>query len=275
MRVAPLLLTSLLVAGCAKEAPVPAPPATPQQVSVTANDFGYVMPTEPVHAGLTTFTLVNQGQEVHHITLLHLTDGKTMDDFMAAMQAPGPLPAWAVAMGGPNAALPGGEANATLVLEPGHYVVACFIPSPDGVLHAAKGMMMGMEVQPASGPVAALPAGDLTVTLLDYSFTFSQPPAAGTTTFTVSNAGKEVHEVVLVQLAPGATAAQVGAWFDGGEQGPPPGTPVGGVSGLNPGQVENFTATLAPGSYGLLCFAPAPDGKPHYVHGMAVDFTVS
>ncbi len=277
MRPTPLLVAILFSAACARE-PGPADAAVdvpPQQVTITATDFGFQLPDTPVHAGLTTLALVNQGSEIHHASLVHLKDGKTMNDFMAALQAGGPLPAWAVAVGGPNAAPPAGEANATLMLEPGSYVVACFIPSPDGVPHIAKGMITGMEVQPATGPVGALPAGDIQLTLLDYSFAFSQPPTAGTHTFTVTNEGKEVHEVVLVQLAPGMTAEQVGAWIEGGEQGPPPGLPVGGLSGMSPGQVNNFTATLEPGTYGLLCFVPGPDGAPHFAHGMAVTFTVS
>jgi len=273
-----LLFTSaLLLAACARE-PVPRASdaaAVPQEVAITATDFGFELPATPVHAGLTTITLVNQGSEVHHASLIRLDDGKTMTDLMAALQAAGPLPSWAVAVGGPNAAPPAGEANATLVLEPGSYAVACFIPSPDGVPHIAKGMITGMEVQPATGPVAALPAGDIQVTLLEYSFAFSQPPTAGAHTFTVTNQGKEVHEVVLVQLSPGMTAKEVGAWFEGGEQGPPPGVPIGGLAGMSPGQVVNFTATLEPGTYGLLCFVPGPDGAPHFVHGMTVTFTVS
>lgn len=276
MRIVPLLLLGTLVSACAKEGPPVADAVSePQQVTVTATDYGYQLPSAPIKAGLTTFTLVNGGKEIHHLTLIRLADGKTMSDFMTAIQTPGPVPAWAVAMGGPNGAPPGGEANATLVLESGTYVVACFIPSPDGVPHFAKGMIMGMEVQPGDGATAALPAGDIEVGLMEYGFVLSQTPTAGTRSFTVTNQGKEPHEVVLVRLAPGMKAEQVGAWIEAGEQGPPPGVPVGGLSGMSPGQVENFTATLESGTYGLICFIPGPDGAPHFAHGMVATFTVS
>lgn len=274
MRIAPMLAIALAAAACAKE-PAQDVAAAPQSVVITATDYGFELPSAPVQAGLTALTLVNNGQEIHHITLFQLADGKTVDDFMSAIANPGPPPAWAVAMGGPNGAPPGGQANATLVLEQGSYVLVCFIPSPDGVPHLAKGMVMGLEVEPAAGPVAALPAGDIQVALMDYSFALSRTPAAGPNTFTISNQGQEGHELVLVRLTPGATLEEVVAWIEGGEQGPPPGIPVGGVSGMNPGQVQNFTATLEPGSYGLLCFIPAPDGAPHFAHGMAATFTVS
>jgi hypothetical protein len=269
-------LTALVAVACAKEAPPADPPAAaPQEVTITATDYGYVLPTEPIHAGLTTITLVNQGKEVHHATLFHLKEGKTVDDYLAALQVKGPPPSWAVAVGGPNAAPAGGDANATLILESGAYALVCFIPSPDGVPHMAKGMVLGMQVEPSTGPVAALPTGDIKITLSDYSFAFSQAPTAGTHTFTVSNEGKEAHEVVLVSLPPEGTAERLGAWFEGPMDGPPPGAPVGGLAAMNTGQVENFTVNLPPGRYGLICFITAPDGAPHFVHGMAVTFTVS
>lgn len=276
MRVAPLAALGILAAACARDSAPPADStAPPQEVTITASDFAFQLPAAPIHSGLTTIRLVNQGQEIHHVTLIHLTGGKTMADFMAALANPGPPPEWMVAMGGPNGAPPGGEANATLILEPGSYVLACFIPSPDGVPHMAKGMSLGLEVQPADAPAAAVPAGDIGLTLMEYSFALSQTPTAGTHTFTVTNQGKEAHEVVLVQLAPGVTMDQAVAWFEGGEQGPPPVAPVGGLSGMNPGQVQNFTADLAPGTYGLICFVPGPDGAPHFAHGMAATFTIS
>lgn len=275
MRLIRLLPTALIALACAKDAPPVDTSAAPQQVTITATDFAYSLPSTTIQAGLTTITLVNQGTEVHHATLFHLKDGKTVDDYLTALQSKGPPPSWAVAVGGPNAAPPGGEANATLVLESGAYALLCFIPSPDGVPHMAKGMVLGMKVEPSTGPVAALPTGDIKITLSDYSFAFSQAPTAGTHTFTVSNEGKEPHEVVLVSLPPEGTAEQLGAWFEGPMDGPPPGIPVGGLTGMGPGQVQNFTVNLPPGRYGVLCFIPAPDGAPHFVHGMAATFTVS
>ena len=32
---------------------------------------------------------------------------------------------------------------------------------------------------------------------------------------------------------------------------------------------------LSPGTYGFVCFVPAPDGRPHAEHGMFGEFTVS
>jgi len=278
MRVAPLLLLGLSAVACAKEpAPVTSTPAAAQQVTVTATDFVFQLPTTPVKSGLTQLTLDNAGKELHQAQLFRLTDGKTMADFGAALQAQGPMPTWAVPTGGPNAALPGGTSNATLVLEPGTYAIVCFIPSADGMPHVAKGMVAGLEVQPSDQPAAALPAGDIQMALADYSFTMTPAPTAGTHTFTVTNQAAQPHEAVLVRLEPGATMDPWTDWVKGGMKGAlPPGTPFGGLTALAPGEVQNFSVDLAPGTYGLICFAPdATDGQPHLLHGMVMQFTVS
>jgi uncharacterized cupredoxin-like copper-binding protein len=45
---------------------------------------------------------------------------------------------------------------------------------------------------------------------------------------------------------------------------------------MAPGEQEFFSADFTPGRYVLICFVPdARDGKPHFVHGMAQELTVS
>jgi hypothetical protein len=51
---------------------------------------------------------------------------------------------------------------------------------------------------------------------------------------------------------------------------------LGGVSGLDVGASQYFTADFAPGNYALICFLPdAKDGKPHFAHGMIQQITVN
>ena len=280
MRHAPLLLATMVTLACASDKAASRggaeASAEPQQLTITATDFGYQLPSAPIHAGLTTITLVNTGKELHQIQLARLTEGKTAAEFGEALKAGGPLPAWALIQGGPNGALPGGQSDATLALDAGQYVLYCRIPSPDGTAHVAKGMILGMEVLPDSAPAAALSSGDIQMALNDYSFTMSQPITAGKHQFSVTNQAAQPHEVVVVRLAPGATMEPWGAWLTGGMQGPPPGAPFAGITDIAPGAVQNFTAEFTPGTYGLICFVPdAADGKPHLLHGMSVTFTVS
>ncbi len=260
------------VAGCKADAPSGAPTI----VTVTANDFSFDAPGK-VPAGAVTMRLVNNGKELHHAQMIRIEDGKTMDDIAKALKNPGPPPSWVKFVGGPNAVAPGKETQTTSVLSPGLYAYLCFIPSPDRVIHASKGMVLPFEVTPAPAATAAdLPAPDATIKLVDYDFQISQPLTSGKRTILVENAGPQPHELALLKLAPGKSVADFVAWDAGGMKGPPPAEPIGGVVALDKGVSATFTADLTPGEYGLLCFVPdTKDGKPHLAHGMIKTITVS
>ena len=244
----------------------------PAVVTVTAHDYAYDAP-DTIKAGVTTVRLVNRGTELHHIQIIRLDAGKTAQDLFGAMKGEGPLPAWAHAVGGPNASVPGGEANATLSLVPGNYVLLCLIPSPGGPPHVMKGMSKSIVVVPAPSRAAA-PTPDVTATLSDYAFGFSRPLTAGHRVIRVTNAAQQAHEFVIAKLEPGKTPQDVLAWIDK-PQGPPPGIPLGGVVGLDRGQSNTIELDLTPGEYALICFFPdAKDGKPHFMHGMMQQITV-
>jgi len=257
--------------GRAEAAPVAAPPRV---ITVVARDFAFQGPDE-VPAGMVTVQLQNRGTNLHHMAIMKLDEGKTLQDLFAAFQAGGAPPAWAHDMGGPNAPDPGSDANATLMLEPGSYALLCFVDIPDHVPHLMKGMAKLLRVTPALVPAAARAiTGDVTVTLNDYSFTPSAPITRGVHTIRVANAAAQSHEVELVKLAPGKTVQDLVAWV-ANPQGPPPGNALGGIAGMGHGVVQSFTYDFTPGEYGLICFLPGPDGKPHFVHGMMRQFTVS
>jgi len=276
------LIAAGLAAGtaCAR----PAPPADgPSVVIITATDYAFNAP-DTIPAGRTTFRLVNQGKELHHASLVRLGDGKTIADFGAALQAAmknhGPPPAWASFAGGPNAVTPGDTASATQLLEPGSYVLVCWIPTIDGTPHIMKGMMRAIVVigaATARPAEPAEPAPDVVVTLNDYDFQFARPLTAGRRTIRVENAGPQAHEIVITALPSGKTLQDFVAWEKGGEKGPlPTGRWLGGVATLDAGAHAQFTATFQPGNYLLLCFWPdAKDGQPHLVHGMAKQITVT
>jgi len=247
--------------------------AAPNVVVVKTHDYGFDAP-DSVRAGLTTLRLVtNPGQEIHQVGLIRIDSGKTPADLFNAMKTPGPLPAWAKEIAGVNPPAPGQTADATLTLEPGNYLLVCFVPSPDGVPHIAKGMSRPMTVTGAQVAAATLP-GDVEIDLSDYAFRLSTPLTAGSHVIRVVNDAQQTHEVQVVRLAPGKTPADVAAWVEK-MQGPPPGEPLSGVAGLGVGETASFPLTLTPGNYALLCFIPdAKDGKPHVAHGMMQEFKV-
>lgn len=254
-----------------------AAPAAPPAVLFTAKDFAFEGP-DSVASGLTTFVLNNGGTTYHHVQLFRLGEGKTVEDLHAAFMAmkPGdPFPSWAAFAGGVNASDPGAQARATLMLEPGEYAVVCIVDTPDHVPHVMKGMMKPLTVTPSNAPALPAPQADLTLTLVDYAFSFSMPPTAGHHVIEVRNGGPQPHEVLFVQLHPGMTMDDFMKWGQTYE-GDAPGHALGGVPAVMPGQVEYVTLDLAPGDYLAVCFVPdAKDGMPHLAHGMALPFTIS
>jgi hypothetical protein len=208
------------------------------------------------------------------LQILRLEGGKTVDDLRAALANPGPPPAWVKVVGGPNAPAPGLESNATLMMEPGNYALICFVDI-GGPPHFMKGMVRALRVAPSNNPAASTPNVDVTATLFDYGFKLSSPIQAGTRTIRVLNEGAQPHEIELVQLPPGVSVDDLLKWL-GKMEGPPPVKPLGGISGLDVGGSQYFTADFAPGNYALICFLPdAKDGKPHFAHGMIQQITVN
>jgi hypothetical protein len=252
------------------------PSAKPAAVTVTASDYAFQAP-DSMAAGAVTVQLVNHGKELHQAQLIRLEQGKTLADVAQVLKSGGAIPSWIKFVGGPNGIAPGQETQATAVLPPGHYAYICLIPSPDGVIHAAKGMARPFTVTEASSTAASqMPTADVTIKLVDYDFQPSQPLKAGRQRIMVENAGPQPHEVVLLKLAPGKTTEDFGMWAERGMKGPPPAQPLGGVTLLDKGARGSFTADLTPGDYGFICFYPdQKDGKPHLAHGMMKNFKVS
>jgi uncharacterized cupredoxin-like copper-binding protein len=186
------------------------------------------------------------------------------------------MPKWAVDVGGPNNVGPGATASGTMTLEPGTYMLVCWVPSPDGTLHVMKGMVKPLTVTTRGATKPAEPAADVTMTLDDYSFEVTAPITAGRHTVRIVNRAVQSHEAVIVRLLPSKTTAQAITWLNEGQVGPAPAHLLGGASGLAQGRHMFITADFPPGRYAVLCFIPdAKDGKPHSVHGMVKEFTVS
>jgi len=247
-------------------------PATHTAV-IHAKDMSFDAP-DSISAGMTHIHLVNDGPNLHHVQLVRLDSGKTAADLGAAMSKPGPAPAWAQFVGGPNTPNPGSSSDAIIDLKEGNYVILCMVDIPDHVPHFAKGMVRPIKVTAATGAPAPTPVADATVTLNDYAFTLSGALAAGTHTIAITNKGPQPHEMFLARYAPGKTMKDLVSWVDK-PQGPPPGDAVGGVSAIANGSTNYITVNLTPGNYVLLCFIPdAKDGKIHVQHGMSKEFTV-
>jgi len=245
--------------------------AGPNVVNVVATEYKFEMP-DGIPAGPTLFHLVDNGNELHHMTLVKLEQGKTLADFAAL--PPGPMPSWAVFVGGPNTPVPhGGQVDVTVDLSPGNYAAICLIPGPDGKPHVMNGMAKAFTVT-SSSEARAMPASDLTLTLTDFQFSFSKPVTTGKHSVRVVNNGPQLHEAEIFKLQPGKKGEDVLKWMEGGLQGPPPGMPVAGIAPEEKDRENILQIDLSSGDYAILCFMPDANGKLHAMLGMIYDFQV-
>ena len=86
----PLILSLLL----ASTTPVSTVHHPAHVVNVRAVDFSFEAPAT-VRPGVTTFRFTNAGTELHHLSIIRLTAGKSLDDFNSAMKSEGHPPMWA------------------------------------------------------------------------------------------------------------------------------------------------------------------------------------
>lgn len=261
------LVTLFLITGCATAASIP-------EITIKDTDYSFEAP-ESIPAGLVRVKQTNAGQELHHVQFMRLNDGVNFEQFIAALQK-GPEQALPLVslMGGPSFIAPGATSAVILNLTAGQYVLACFLPSPDGMPHLAKGMIKPIQVTAPTGARPAEPQVAGTMRLKDFAFDMPDTLPAGQATFKVINDGPQPHEMALLRLADGKSPADVVQFF-GQPNGPPPFTAVGGMQGLNPGQSAFLVSDLTPGRYMATCAIPdRTSGKPHSALGMVREFTV-
>ena len=141
----PLALVSKPLEVTSSGNPIPAP-----EVDLTVNmvDFAFTLPDE-VKAGEQVWEVANEGEQLHHISLVLLKEGKTMEDAMAFMEnEEGEPPGDEVLHLSPIS--PGSSNYVSVDLEPGAYIALCFIPDHaeggTGQPHFALGMMQTFTV---------------------------------------------------------------------------------------------------------------------------------
>jgi hypothetical protein len=246
----------------------------PRVVEWQARDYSYEAP-DTLPSGWVTIRMSNHGPEPHHGQLLRLNDGVTFQAFSQALQQEGEAALRQTTLvGGPSLIDAHRTDEVTLDLKPGTYVIACFVPSPDGVPHLAKGMIKPVEVTASDPSTAQPPASQGRFTMRDFSFEMPDRLAAGRKTYEVTNIGPQPHELVVVKLADGKAVDDVLAWYRA-PSGPPPFEAVGGINGLSNGGIGYMTLDLQPGAYAAVCVIPEQaSGVAHLHLGMVKAFGV-
>jgi hypothetical protein len=213
--------------------------STAHVVEVTALDYAFDAPDE-IPSGWTTFRLTNEGKEHHFLLLQQLPDGKTLEEYLEEIGAPFDsvwhelqgglgkaeagallgqlLPGWFASvkqLGGPGLVAPGGVAQTSVKLEPGTYVMECYVKTADGVFHGMLGMARVLTVtgEPSGAPE---PEADLAITLSNFEMAIQGDVKAGEQTVAVRfqehpefGLGNDVH---MVRLEDG-TDLDVAGWI--------------------------------------------------------------
>ncbi len=110
----------------------------------------------------------------------------------------------------------------------------------------------------------------------DYFYTMADTISAGATTFQLTTTGQEPHHMQIVRLNEGKALPDLLAAM--ASHGPPPAWAefVGGPNAPSPNASASIvTLDLAPGTYGVLCVIPSPDGVPHLAKGMSKTLVVT
>lgn len=109
----------------------------------------------------------------------------------------------------------------------------------------------------------------------EYAYVVPDDIEGGVVSMRFVNTGAEPHEFALARIDGDHTIDEAIEDLFANEGHAPYFTDVGGVPLLTSGEEITVTRRLEPGTYGLLCFFPNSDGKPHLELGMKRTFTVS
>jgi hypothetical protein len=317
-----LALAFLLLQSCGKapepaeEAAAPQPPAAepaapplepqPYVVELQAVGKTFQGPAE-IPSGWTTFRFINSSSMIHFaiidvppedVTLQMMSDS-VMEPFQEAMDAMnagdeeavnaafGKFPEWIADLGrngGPGMLSAGRIGQTTVYLEPGHYILECYVKS-NGIFHTTSpgpgqiGMMMDLTVTDENNG-APEPAADATLAITNAGFELGGGALrAGTNTIRVdfleqqalpSFVGNDVH---LMRVDDPESIPQADAWMDwrtpDGLEDPAPVTFVGGINDLPAGSHGYFTVDLEAGDYAFIAEMPGPEAA-----GFVLPFTV-
>ena len=268
-------LCTLLAAGASAQTEIAAIESLPGKVvEVDAGEFFFRSP-DTISAGLVTFRLRQIGdlltdrakveaenlapatpdndptRAFHMLWVVRLKPGHTMSEWYAA-SVRGETTPWAVDMGGPSSANPPLSANASMVLEPGNYVLVCHVGSAradKSRSHLLKGMFRSLTVLPSGTPATELPRADVIAYITGTGQVRLQGTVrSGRQSIMVINEAPKSYEFIVHKLKIGQTAADAVSWRrrDGT---PPPFASQGGLSDVPPGAKLLTTIGFDSGDY--------------------------
>jgi hypothetical protein len=301
----------LLLFGCGERPQEPATspePAKPSDlVEVTARGLTFEAP-ESVPSGWLTFRFNNASPMTHFALIERMPEGKGIAEqqeevaplFQAGMDLLnegkvddalgefGKLPEWfgqIEFLGGPGLTAPGHVSETTLKLDPGTYLIECYVKT-GGVFHSYNpvdslyGMVHEFTVS-SDTSAGTKPTPTLHVMISsERGIEMAEEPTAGPQIAAVRFEDQTVHEnfvghdVHLVRLQDDTDMEALASWMDwskpGGLETPAPAEFIGGTNEMPAGSTAYVPVTLEPGRYAWIAEVPSSDEK-----GMLLEFTVA
>ena len=267
-------------------------PETVNLIEVKTEYMNFIMP-DKIPSGWNTFRYANESNLTHFMSFdkLPIYEGeqKTLHDFeevavifqdaMDLINAGkneeayaefAKFPAWnadMVFMGGVGLVSPGETAQTTVYLEPGEYVVECYVKTAGKFHPMAKQITVLREASQASAPE---PTVNITVSKKG-GISVDREPIPGLHTVAVHFADQALHEhflghdVHLARLDNLTDIDSLNSWMNwsvpGGLETPAPATFVGGTQQMPEGNTAYFTVNLEPGRYAWIAEVPNPLSK--------------
>jgi len=249
-------------------------------VKVVAKDFKFQVNDE-IRSGWTTFQFENKGHAVHFFLFNRLPDTIPYSLYHEKVSIPFQIvfdsiktgtskeeagamlgeiiPAWyftgVKSMGGTGFINGGSATQITVNIEPGTYVMECYIKEK-GVFHTTLGMMKEVKVLDESTEMKA-PESNVELALSNHQIISKGDLKAGKNTIAVHfkehpeiGLGNDVH---LIKLADDTDMDKVISWLDwmniDGLEPPSPVEFLGGVQEMPVGYTAYFTVDIEPGNY--------------------------
>ncbi len=273
----PTFITCCLLIFTASHAQEVSPPHDvndDHMINITAMDYAFEAPEE-INSGWTTIEYTNEGTESHFLYIMRLPNGKTLDHYVNELYGPlnkalnavrngeldrqeasqgMDLPEWfsfELDRGGAGIIDPGVSIQVTVYLEPGKYVLDCYMKTASGEFHTMEGMVR--ELTATDTPSNATPPeADIDITMSDFEMDIEGELTPGNHTVAVHVEGF-AHGVHVARLAPETKVEEIIEWMHwlkpGGLAIPTPAAFVGGMTRLPAGKTGYFTLDLEPARY--------------------------
>lgn len=270
-------------------------PVAVQELDIVGTEYAFDLgPPAELTPGWTTVSFHNEGVEAHQVMFARLRDGVDLAELaeVAGEDSSGAAAIEFVDMiGGVSYIGPGQSIDAMVDLPTGTVMAMCYVPSPDGVAHALRGMSTVLNVEGAETPAtsvvsadddAAGPPPDVagTIELAADGYRFPESLPAGW--YRVVNTdegtgGEGLHELSILRLdrpLADGEVDEVVAELAANETPSVGLEALGGLGAISPGFEGYLHLDLPPGDYLAVDFMPDPgEARPHLLDGYYATFS--